>query len=134
MAIPPAVLADVGVVWILRRRSSKSTRDLPPLVGVLFAAKCAITYALLRTGIGFRRVHGHRSTSQVVVLVVVAGLLGLAFSLPVPNLFSGQMPPNQFHNTTTWVLIPFALWTFWAACTYMRHPSRRSAGWVASRG
>jgi hypothetical protein len=120
--------------WILGVPNGFSSKprdivdSLPAVVGLLIAAKFAITYMMLRTGMGFRPRH------QIAMVGIVALLLGVAFSLPVPNLYRGQLPANQFHNTTTFVVMPLALLTFWAACRFVRAPSNGRAAAVALLG
>lgn len=114
--------------------SDKILGSLPTVIGVLIAAKFLVSYAMLRTGIGFLPRTGRGSTRPIAGLAAVALLLSLAFSLPLPNPYRGQLPANQWHNTTTIALMPLALLAFWAACRFMRQPSPQRAAWVAAAG
>ena len=107
---------------------------LPVIVGILLGTKFVVSYAMLRDGIGFRVRNYSASAAGIALLTTVAMLVGFTFSLPFPNLYRGQVPPNQWHNTTTMVVMPVALWTFWAACRYIRRPSARGAAWIAVAG
>lgn len=57
---------------------------------------------------------------------LAAGLCLLAFSLPVGDPYLGQIPPSVWHNSTTMLLMPFAIGLWWTSLTYLRTRSRRT--------
>ncbi|HEX8626776.1 MAG TPA: hypothetical protein VF755_01225 [Catenuloplanes sp.] len=54
-----------------------------------------------------------------------AGLCAFTFSLPAAYPYLGQLPPNVWHNSTTMLLMPFAIGLFWASLAYLRTGGRR---------
>jgi hypothetical protein len=60
--------------------------------------------------------------------LVAAALCLLAFSPPVPDAYLGQIPANVWHNSTTMLLMPFAIGMFWTSYEYLRTGSRRMLG------
>lgn len=104
----------------------------PIVVGTLAAAKLIVTWRLLRSVAG---VDSPTSTlPSPWRMPLVATILGLAFCLPWPNRYFGQFPPNQWHNTTTAVVMPLALLTSIAGVAYLRRPSGRGALLIAVGG
>jgi hypothetical protein len=53
-------------------------------------------------------------------IVAVAGLCGLAFSLPAQHDYLGSIPANVWHNPSTILLMPFAIGLFWSSFLYLR--------------
>lgn len=51
---------------------------------------------------------------------LAAGLCAFTFSLPAAFPYLGQLPPNVWHNSTTMLLMPFAIGLFWASLAYLR--------------
>lgn len=47
-------------------------------------------------------------------------LIAVAFSLPGVNTYLGQIPPHVWHNSTTMLLMPFAVALFWTSLSFLR--------------
>ncbi|MCW2954490.1 MAG: hypothetical protein JWQ48_3660 [Conexibacter sp.] len=63
-------------------------------------------------------------------LACVTLACAFAFSLPVhSHYYLGQIPPNIWHNSTTIVLMPFAVGLFWTTMLYLRSGERRYLWW-----
>jgi len=57
--------------------------------------------------------------------LAAAALCLVAFSPPLPDPYLGQIPANVWHNSTTMLLMPFAIGMFWTSYEYLRGGSRR---------
>jgi hypothetical protein len=61
---------------------------------------------------------------------VAAMLCAFAFSLPIgTHHYLGQIPPNVWHNSTTILLMPFALGLFWTTLQFLRTGATRWLWW-----
>lgn len=56
-------------------------------------------------------------------------LVAVAFSLPGHNEYLGQIPPNIWHNSTTMLLMPFAVGLFWTSLCFLRTGDTRFLWW-----
>lgn len=103
------------------------------VVALMIALKFAITYGMLRPSLHDREQEG-KPLRRTLYLLLCAALVGIAFSLPAGNPYRGQIPPNQWHNSTTATLMPLALLTFWSAAAFLRRPHAGLALAVAAGG
>lgn len=93
------------------------------VMAVAVAAKVGITWV---QGL---RLAGARLNPWLWVLACV--VLNFGFSIPNPWLhpwsgqyYIGNIPPNVWHNSTTMLLMPFAMMQFVAACRWLEHGAR----------
>jgi hypothetical protein len=86
------------------------------VVGLAVGAKALLTARFLNTE--FQGALGAPRTA--VVASMGAAVLALVFCLPSQNHYLGAIPPNVWHNTTTIVLMPFAVGLFWTSLLFLR--------------
>lgn len=101
----------------------------PYVVGVFTAAKFVLSWLVLRhVFVPDRGDAVWLPRFPRIVIPITALLIGFTFCLPYPNIYRGQFPANQWHNTTTIALIPIVIAVFWLAVNYMRNPRYLTAG------
>ena len=94
------------------------------LLSLAMTAKFVITKRFMTSQIGIG------NTSSGLFVVLFSNLLLLAFSLPTSSILKGQFylgqtPPNVWHNSTTILLMPFALALFWLSYEQIIKPEKR---------
>jgi hypothetical protein len=88
-------------------------RMLSALVVVIAAATAAKAWlSVIFVSAESRRAQLRRAP---VFGIVAAALCLFTFSPPVANIYLGQIPPNVWHNSTTMLLMPFAIGMFWSS-------------------
>ncbi len=71
---------------------------------------------------------------SVPALAVLLVLLMLCFSLPTKTIYIGQLPANVWHNSTTILLMPFAVLLFTTSLAYVRTLDPRWLLWALGVG
>jgi hypothetical protein len=95
------------------------------LVLVLAAAIGAKVWLSVRYVAAERRAASHDRGPLPLWGAAAALLCAVAFSLPVGGRhYLGQIPPNVWHNSTTILLMPFALGLFWTTLCFLRSGDR----------
>ena len=94
------------------------------LLSLAITAKFEITKRFMASQIGIG------NTSSGLFILLFSNLLLLAFSLPTSSILKGQFylgqtPPNVWHNSTTILLMPFALVLFWLSYEQIIKPEKR---------
>jgi hypothetical protein len=93
-------------------------RMLSALVVVIAAATAAKAWlSVIFVSAESRRAQLRRAP---VFGLVAAALCLFTFSPPVANIYLGQIPPNVWHNSTTMLLMPFAIGMFWSSLQFLR--------------
>jgi len=100
-------------------------------------ARYAIDYRILS-----RRPDEERAAASPLLTLGLTVALTIAFSLPTVVSFTGpmaerywyrgQIPPNIWHNSTTILVIPFAIALFWVSFRSLSQPTRRNDVWIAA--
>jgi hypothetical protein len=71
---------------------------------------------------------------SVTGLAAVLVLLMLCFSIPTKTIYIGQLPANVWHNSTTILLMPFAVLLFATSLAYVRTLDRKWLLWALGVG
>jgi hypothetical protein len=96
------------------------------LLAVAVGAKTAISLRIAAAELGKAAPRTH------ALLAAAVFLLAFAFSLPTDTPYVGQLPPNVWHNSTTILLMPFALALFWCSLRFLRTAETRWLWWSAA--
>lgn len=91
------------------------------LLALMVAARNLLTSWFLQD-VSRRTNTGALAPVREPVIVLLSAALTVSFSLPTTSWYLGQLPPNVWHNSTTVLLMPFALLLFAAVDDYLRTP------------